>query len=229
MPESRKTISDNIAFHEIRHQKWFNKQFLAWISVPLIGSVLLGFYCCELNQQLYQHQNPFFDSLSYYESLFRVMTVSDTEGLSSGLEEGCFHYTTVCLPFIFAAAIGDWVEPTRLVGVWIQVIYLALFQISLFYYLTRIKRLQHPTATLGCLTFLATACLFFFQRWNLRFPHGSWALPYLWNHYLLVFSCDGKTKSVALWLVGNRSSTLLPIACNCADISPREPRTVGFH
>ena len=161
MPESRKTISDNIAFHEIRHQKWFNKQFLAWISVPLIGSVLLGFYCCELNQQLYQHQNPFFDSLSYYESLFRVMTVSDTEGLSSGLEEGCFHYTTVCLPFIFAAAIGDWVEPTRLVGVWIQVIYLALFQISLFYYLTRIKRLQHPTATLGCLTFLATACLFF--------------------------------------------------------------------
>lgn len=161
MPESRKTTPDNLALHEIRPQKWFNKKFLTWLSVPLIGSILLGFYCCELNQQLYRHQNPFFDSLSYYEHLFRVMTVSGTDGFFSGIKEGSFNYSTVCLPFIFAAALGDSVEPNRFVGVWIQVTYLALFQISLFYFLTRIKRLKYPTATLGCLTFLATACLFF--------------------------------------------------------------------
>ena len=152
---------NNTARYDFSTQRWFNKRSLAWLSLPLLGCVLLGFYCCELNRQLYQHKSPFFDSLSYYESLFRVMTLTDTVGLSSGLNEGCFNYTTVCLPFIIAAAVGDWVEPTRFVGVWIQVIYLALFQISLFYYLTRIKKLKQPTAVLGCLTFLATACLFF--------------------------------------------------------------------
>lgn len=161
MPEPCETPKNDIVHHDIQTQRRFDKRFLVWLSLPLIGCVLLGLYCCELNQQLYQHKNPFFDSLSYYESLFRVMTVSGSEGFPRGLEEGCFNYTTVCLPFIFAAALGDWVEPSRFVGIWIQVTYLALFQISLFYYLTRIKKLQPPTAALGCLIFLATACLFF--------------------------------------------------------------------
>jgi len=161
MPDLRRTTDDDTVHHNNRTTGWFNKQSLGWLFLPMIGCVLIGFYCCELNRQLYQHQNPFFDSLSYYERLFRIMTLTETEGFFSGMKAGCFNYTTVCLPFIFAAAIGDWIEPSRFVGVWIQVLYLTLFQISLFYYLVRIKKLQQSTAALGCLIFLTTACLFF--------------------------------------------------------------------
>ncbi|MDC3256149.1 hypothetical protein OAU93_01990 [bacterium] len=161
MPEPCEIKKANPNHHAVPIQRWLNLRSLAWLSLPLVGCVLLGLYCCELNRQLYEHKNPFFDSLSYYESLFRVMTISGTDGFPSGMKEGCFNYTTVCLPFIFAATVGEWVEPTRFVGIWIQVSYLVLFQISLFYYLTQIKKLRLPTAALGSLTFLATACLFF--------------------------------------------------------------------
>lgn len=133
---------------------------LGWLGLLLLSCILFGGYCCELNRLLYQHQNPFYDSASYYTQLFKVMTLTRTEGLFAGLEQGCF-YGTLCLPFIIAAVLGEWVEPSRLVGVWIQVGYLFVFEASLFYYLTRIQQLKNSTAGLGCFAFLTANCLFY--------------------------------------------------------------------
>ena len=99
--------------------------------------------------------------MSYNEKLFRVMTVSHDSGFRESLEYACYSNNTNCLPFIIAAAIAPIVEPSRMVGVWIQTGLLYLFLSSLFYYLVQVQRLKPRTAFAGCLAFLVTKCLFF--------------------------------------------------------------------
>ena len=53
------------------------------------------------------------------------------------------------------------VEPSRMVGVWIQTGLLYLFLASLLYFLIRVKRLSVNSALMGCLAFLGTKCLYF--------------------------------------------------------------------
>ena len=63
----------------------------------LVACVLTGSYCCELNRRLYQHHQPFYDSLSYNEKLFRVMTISRDSGFVKSLETACFANNTCLL------------------------------------------------------------------------------------------------------------------------------------
>ena len=126
----------------------------------LIACFLLGLFACQLNQQLYQHHAPFYDSLSYNEKMFRVMTTARESGFIESLELACFTNNTNCLPFLIGAAIAPAVEPSRLVGVWIQTGLLFLFLLSLLYYLVRIRTLSPTTAFAGCLVFLGARCLF---------------------------------------------------------------------
>jgi len=129
--------------------------------ILLAACFLLGLYCCSLNKQLYQHQAPFYDSLSYNEKLFRVMTLSRESGFVASMERACFANNTNCLPFIVAATVAPVVEPSRMVGVWIQTVLLYLFLASLLYYLIRVKRLSVNSGLMGCLAFLGTKCLYF--------------------------------------------------------------------
>ncbi len=129
----------------------------------LVACVLTGSYCCELNRRLYQHHQPFYDSLSYNEKLFRVMTISRDSGFVKSLETACFANNTNCLPFLIAAAIAPVVSPSRVVGIWIQTGLLYLFLLSLFYFLVRIKRVRARSALAGCLVFLGAKCLFLYN------------------------------------------------------------------
>ena len=138
----------------------------SWLSATLIllvACVLLGWYCCELNRRLYTHHQPFFDSLSYNEKLFRVMTISRESGFIESLETACFSNNTNCLPFLVAAVIGPIVSPSRMVGVWIQTGLFYLFLLSLFYFLVRIKQVRARSALAGCFVFFGAKCLFLFN------------------------------------------------------------------
>ena len=199
---------------------------LGWLGLLLLSCILFGGYCCELNRLLYQHQNPFYDSASYYTQLFKVMTLTRTEGLFAGLEQGCF-YGTLCLPFIIAAVLGEWVEPSRLVGVWIQVGYLFVFEASLFYYLTRIQQLKNSTAVLGCFAFLTANCLFYDNGGPLRFPNGSRALPGVWHYRYLVSCGHGATGMVAFWLTGTGRRRLLFGPGNRSHLPGGQPAATG--
>ena len=121
---------------------------------------LMGLYCCELNRQLYQHQSPAYDSLSYNEKLFRVMTISQNQGLDESISDACFSGNTNCLPFVIAAVVAPVVQPSRMVGIWIQAGLLFLFLASLFNYLTNIRELSSSSALAGCLVYLAANCVF---------------------------------------------------------------------
>lgn len=127
----------------------------------LIACVLLGFFSCELNRQLYQHHHPFYDSLSYHEKMFRVMTISRDSGFIVSLKTACLQNNTNALPFIIGAAIAPVVSPSRLVGIWIQTGLLYLFLLCLLVYLVKIRELKPTIALSGCLAFLAAKCLFF--------------------------------------------------------------------
>jgi hypothetical protein len=48
------------------------------LAFALIG---FGLFAQYLNQALYQHQAPFFDSISYYDRVFDVVSIRQQEGL----------------------------------------------------------------------------------------------------------------------------------------------------
>ena len=133
------------------------------ILILFFACLLTGFFCCELNQLLYKHQQPFYDSLSYYDKLFKVMNTSREEGFRESMTWACFANNTNCLPFIIAAIVAPFAEPTRLVGVWIQTGLLFLFLSSVFWYLTRTKGLRAELALIGSLLFLCTKCLWVYN------------------------------------------------------------------
>ena len=130
-------------------------------AILLFCCYLLGLYCCELNNKLYQHQSPSYDSLSYNEKLFRVMTIARTEGLAESMGNACFSDSTNCLPFLVAAVISPVVEPSRMVGIWIQTSLFFLFLVSLYYFLSSIRKLSASSALAGCLVFLAANCFYY--------------------------------------------------------------------
>ncbi|MFT5299813.1 MAG: hypothetical protein ACI814_000586 [Mariniblastus sp.] len=121
----------------------------------------MGWYCCQLNQRLYSHHHPFYDSLSYNANMLRTITEARESGFAAAMELACFQNATNCLPFIVGAVIAPVVDPSRMIGVWIQTAFLFLFLASLLYYLVRVHRLAATTALAGCLAFLAAKCLIF--------------------------------------------------------------------
>ncbi|WP_372721890.1 hypothetical protein, partial [Novipirellula sp.] len=130
------------------------------LAVLMVSCAVLALYCSRLNQEFYQHKNPFYDSLSYNQLLFESMETSRQQGLVAGWNHVYSADTTVFLPFAIAASIGPWVEPSRMVPVWIQAAYLFGFLASVFYYLVKIRDLKPTTALLGCCTFFTTSCIF---------------------------------------------------------------------
>ncbi|MDG1875354.1 MAG: hypothetical protein P8J27_15685 [Mariniblastus sp.] len=155
---SRKAVSANVS--DATNGVGTSSNLVWGALVLLIACFLLGMFACELNQQLYQHRAPFYDSLSYNEKMFRVMTTGRESGFADAMEWACFTNNTNCLPFIIGAAIAKLVEPSRLVGVWIQTGLFFSFLVSLLYYLVRIRQLSVQTSLAGCLAFLCARCLF---------------------------------------------------------------------
>ena len=129
-------------------------------AILLLSCYLLGLYCCQLNRQLYEHQSPAYDSLSYNEKLFRTMTISREHGLAESINAACFVENTNCLPFLIGAVIAPVVEPSRMVGIWIQTALLFLFLASLFNFLFSLRKLTASSALAGCFVFLAASCFY---------------------------------------------------------------------
>ncbi|MEM9942097.1 MAG: hypothetical protein AAF939_10960 [Planctomycetota bacterium] len=142
----------------LQHRSLFQK---AWpYAVIAVICLLAGFYGCELNRQLYLKQSPFYDSLSYNDKLYKVMKIANADGLGEALHWSCFVQSTNCLPYMLASFLGPFMEPTRMIGVWIQSALLFGFLTSLFYYLERIRGLPKGLSLFGILGFLTTKCLF---------------------------------------------------------------------
>ena len=89
------------------------------------------------------------------------MTISQNDGLADSMDMACFTDSTNCLPFMIAACVAPVVQPSRMVGIWIQTALLFLFLASLFYFLSRIRNLTTSSSLAGCIAFLAASCFYF--------------------------------------------------------------------
>ncbi len=105
-----------------------------WACLLVLAVVLLqGWYACGLNHLYYERYAPFFDSVAYRSQLATVLAISKTEGLSAGLHTA-LSGSTVSLPWMIAAIIAPLVPYSRLMGIWMQEVWMAALAVSLLIY-----------------------------------------------------------------------------------------------
>ncbi|OYP37907.1 hypothetical protein [Rhodopirellula sp. MGV] len=139
-----------------------NVQFALWKLLVPIAFVcfLVGAFCSQLNIELYQHMNPFYDSIDYHHLMHAAVVETQTNGIVSGVQLVWNSGSTVLMPFLIGILVGVFAEPSRLIGVWIQMIYLFAFLGCLSWYLQRFQKTSLSTAGLVCFAFLACDCLY---------------------------------------------------------------------
>ena len=109
--------------------------------------VAQGLYASWLNVSLYKTYGPFWDSMSYTNSLAEVITVARQDGVLPALR-GAFHLGTVSLPWVTAALFGRVLPYSRLIGVWMQEFWMLALAASVFVYLRRYRGAS-PWVALG--------------------------------------------------------------------------------
>ena len=114
-----------------------------WVYCVLFGVlILLGCYAQWLNRTVYQHNAPFYDSMSYFDRVFEVVSIRQQEGLGPALKNATESPSTICWPYLMAIPFSYFIGPTRAIGVWIEIFYLAVFVLSFAYFLDRYRRMS---------------------------------------------------------------------------------------
>jgi hypothetical protein len=132
------------------------------------------------------------------------MTLARESGIAAALKAATT-LDTVFLPYVPAALLGPFVQPSRAIGVWIQVIQLAVLCCSLAAYLTRVERYSPATALVGC-----AAVLLLGRLWQ---PGGGL------SDFRMDFGLMAGYWTVAAWYLIARSSLnvrdflMLGLAC----------------
>lgn len=135
---------------------------VAIYTFALVGiNVLFTLFAVWLNGELYKHRAPFFDSLSYHEQCFRAMYDAEALGTFAAMRQHVQGEITVCVPQLMAIAMSRLMEPSRVVGIAIQSVFLIIFQLTLFAFLLIHQRLTPFLSLLGSVFFLATGCILF--------------------------------------------------------------------
>lgn len=130
--------------------------------IVALACLTAGGFAVLLNGRFYSRNQPFYDSMSYHEQVHRVMQLARSEGLGTALSKAC-RSSTVCLPLAVAAIAGPFCDPSRAVGIAIQVAELFFFASTLFFYLRQVREFDPWTAVLGIAPFLAWHCLYDFN------------------------------------------------------------------
>ncbi len=120
----------------------------------------IGCYFCALQDLYYSHYQPFFDSLGYYDQMHAVMTTGQQEGFGSSLAHAMNSGSTVFMPYLLASLLALVVEPSRNLGVWMQVFELGILMVSVSYYFYRVKKIDPLPGLLLLVPFVLTTCLY---------------------------------------------------------------------
>ncbi len=126
----------------------------------LLICLAVGAFAVALNLRFYEHHQPFHDSLGYHDKLLEVITLGQEQGVLAALGHACQCNSTVFIPNAVAALLSPLVHPSRLIGVWIQVAELAAVLLSLFYYVTRVRRQSNAIGLMAVAPLLILAGLY---------------------------------------------------------------------
>lgn len=89
-----------------------------------------------------------------------AVIATQQDGITAGFSKVWNSGATVLMPYVFGIVIGLFAEPSRMIGVWIQAIYLFGFLSCVFWYLSRIRKISDGVSLTACLSFLTAACLY---------------------------------------------------------------------
>ena len=134
----------------------------AFAAIGLAVMAAIGTFAVRLNARFYATNQPFYDSMAYNARTFRTMRICQESGLLAALRQSGTN-DTVVLPDLIASFAALFVEPSRAVGIWIQMGELALLAGSLFYYFTRVRNLSASLAAVAISPFLFLQCLYLYN------------------------------------------------------------------
>jgi hypothetical protein len=131
----------------------------AWWAGIAGGCLALGFFVVALNHHFYERAEPFYDSMAYHQELHSVMTKSRHHGVFAALSQS-IGSSTVFMPQFLAALVANWVNPSRDVGVWIQMAELAFLLGTIHYYLHSVRGFPSLLSALILTALVSVRCLY---------------------------------------------------------------------
>lgn len=180
-----------------------------WVYYVLLGGILLfGCYAQWLNGIVYQNRIPFFDSMAYYDRLFDVMSIRQQEGLGAAIKNATVTNSTICWPYLMALPLSYFSGPSRAIGVWIEIFYLAVFIFSFAYFLDQYRRLSGKAILVSMVPIFLMSALYRYSAGisDLRvdlpmaFMYGSvacWLLVGCWRERISDFVIVGILMGIA--------------------------------
>ena len=133
--------------------------------ITVVFCLLVGVWAVAANLELYTHQAPFYDSMSYLQRMHLVMSLAQNGQWAEAFQFSYGKNTTVFLPHLIAIGCSLFVEPSRSIGVWIQIGELLALLLSVQYFLVSVRKCSAWTALALSVPFLLTLCLYK--------PHGG--------------------------------------------------------
>ena len=121
------------------HSEYSNQRFALSAAVVVLICLALGIFFCSIQDLYYSHYQPFFDSVGYYDQLHAVMMTGKGEGFGASLQLAS-ESGTVFMPYFVGTLVYQFVEPSRNLGVWIQVFQLMVLMVSVLYYFQKVKK-----------------------------------------------------------------------------------------
>jgi hypothetical protein len=172
-----------------------------WVGGVFIAMSLiaLGEFCVYLNHIFYLRYGPFWDSVSYDSLLARVMLTARAGGVFQGMS--LMANSTVALPWIESALLAPFVEPSRAIGVWIQISWMIVTALAGYIYFRRVAGYNAITAVCCTLIFFSIASIFWFDGGvsDFKLDCFQYILFGLACFLYLIASADGRLWIWALW------------------------------
>lgn len=191
----------------VQHQPSGVKLYVGWGVISILV-LLVGWNACRWNREYYQEFAPFYDSMSYHAKVYESMTLSAAEGPWKAFRVTCFENTTNSLPYVIGALIGPFINPSRQVGIWIQVVELWLVACSVFYYFNSIRGLRFWPALLLLMPLFFLSGLYHFHGGLQDFRMDlSLMLMFMLTIVWYLISCESLQR---------KHFVLLGIAAGCA-------------
>ncbi len=184
-----------------------------WLFVVVF---VIGSFASWMQILLYRHHQPFFDSLSYYQKLDRVMVRSANSGWQAAFDEILTGHNTVALPYLLAIPVAHWLEPSRLLAIGFQSSLVLIFLLLWDYWLREISNLGRGWRLMLCLS------IFSLHGWY--YPNGGVSdfrmdLS-LMVSYAIVAICFLKTLQARQFHWALATGIALGLACLCRATAP---------
>jgi hypothetical protein len=143
-----------------------NKNKILINLMPFIGLiifvVILSCYAIFLNHVYYKNSGPFYDSLSYMNTLARVMYNSHLNGIFDSLKIAVID-TTVFFPWLVASFLGYFFAPSRDLGPLIHLPLLLLQAFSAYLFFIYLPKYSKQLSFFLALLLITYSAIFFFN------------------------------------------------------------------